>query len=302
MSGRELPAQDPGAITREAVTGLQGTTTTAASGGVDRRGEQPALGAGVHRREALLLGSGEAFERGEAVDHRHGVRTVEHHLGRGTLMAGRSDSHGSGSARHRPRAGSSGSSSGGDLVGTPPPHVIDILPARTRPPGPGAPAPGRSCVRGAGEPARGGGSRSATPDAGVRILIGLVTAALVLLLGRAFQLQALDSQSYAAAAARQMTRTQELQPVRGEILDRNGKVLAMSEPAVKVIADPSIIATNGIDPRLTLTPSEQAAADAAPQAIATILAKYLGGAARRLPQVPHRQAGRTRPRGACTRS
>lgn len=111
----------------------------------------------------------------------------------------------------------------------------------------------------------------------MRILIGLVTLALVLLLGRAFQLQALDSQSYAAAAARQMTRTQELQPVRGEILDRNGKVLAMSEPAVKVIADPSIIATNGIDPRLTLTPSEQAAADAAPQAIATILAKYLGG-------------------------
>ena len=112
----------------------------------------------------------------------------------------------------------------------------------------------------------------------LRILIGLVTLALVLLVGRAFQLQALESQSYAVAAAKQMTRTQELQPARGEIVDRNGRVLATSEPAVKVVADPSIIATNGVDSRLTLTAGQQAAAQAAPQAIATVLAKYLGGA------------------------
>lgn len=111
----------------------------------------------------------------------------------------------------------------------------------------------------------------------LRILIGLVTLALVLLLGRAFQLQALESQSYAVAAAKQMTRTQELLPTRGEIVDRNGRVLATSEAAVRVIADPSIIATNGVDPRLTLTASQQAAAEAAPHAIATVLAKYLGG-------------------------
>lgn len=112
----------------------------------------------------------------------------------------------------------------------------------------------------------------------LRILIGLVTLSLLLLIGRAFQLQALESQSYAVAAAKQMTRTQELQPARGEILDRNGRVLATSEPAVKVIADPSIIATNGVDPRLTLSASQQAAAQAAPGAIAAVLAKYLGGA------------------------
>lgn len=108
-------------------------------------------------------------------------------------------------------------------------------------------------------------------------LVGALVVAIVLCVGRAFQLQALQAQAYANKATEQMTRTQPLLPERGAILDRNGQVLATTQPAVDVIADPSMIHTNGIDTRMTLTSRQQAAADAAPAAIAAILAKHLGG-------------------------
>lgn len=113
----------------------------------------------------------------------------------------------------------------------------------------------------------------------MRVLVVALVVVSVGMFGRAFQLQAYDAQAYAAKAATQMTRTQELLPTRGEILDRNGEVLASSEPAVKVIADPSIIATNGVDPRVTLSASQRTVAEAAPGRIAAILAQYLGGSA-----------------------
>ncbi len=126
----------------------------------------------------------------------------------------------------------------------------------------------------------------------MRCLMVSLLVAILALFGRAFQLQAYDAETYAAKAAQQMTRTQQLQPVRGQILDRNGEVLAMSEPAVKIIADPSIIATNGVDPRVSMSSVQKAAAEAAPKAIATILATYLGGTAQDyLPSLVARQKG-----------
>lgn len=105
----------------------------------------------------------------------------------------------------------------------------------------------------------------------------LVTALLIsLLAGRAVQVQGLDASANAAAAVDKMTRKNVLVPQRGEITDRNGVVLATSLPAVQVIADPTAISTNGFDPDHLTDKQKEIAADA-PQAIAEILAKHLGG-------------------------
>ncbi|MFC6359030.1 peptidoglycan D,D-transpeptidase FtsI family protein [Luteococcus peritonei] len=117
----------------------------------------------------------------------------------------------------------------------------------------------------------------ANPAQRLRWLLVAVLMALTLFMGRAFQLQAFDSQAYAAKAAEQMTHTVALIPQRGTVSDRFGTSMAATIPAVKVIADPSMIARNGVDARREMSPREQAVAAAAPKAIATILAKHLGG-------------------------
>jgi len=69
----------------------------------------------------------------------------------------------------------------------------------------------------------------------------LFTAALVLLLllaGRAFQLQVLRGQSFASQAAGQQQNLIEVPGLRGSILDRNGQALAGSEPGVSIFATP----------------------------------------------------------------
>ncbi|GAA1376487.1 cell division protein FtsI [Luteococcus sanguinis] len=117
----------------------------------------------------------------------------------------------------------------------------------------------------------------ASPRRRLNILLVLVALVLSGFVVRAFQLQAFDSQAYASKAAKQMTRTATLIAQRGTITDRNGVVMAASEPAVKIIADPSMIARNGVDKRRDLTTSETAIASQNAVAIAEALAKYLGG-------------------------
>lgn len=94
--------------------------------------------------------------------------------------------------------------------------------------------------------------------------------------GRALLLQGIDAPANAQAAAQQLTRTQELKADRGVILDRNGQVLAETQPAFQVIADPWSISSNGYD-REQMTEEQAAKARQAPSAIAAILATYLGG-------------------------
>jgi cell division protein FtsI (penicillin-binding protein 3) len=69
----------------------------------------------------------------------------------------------------------------------------------------------------------------------------LVVAAMALSLcaGRLLQLQGFDSSSYPADA---LLRTLPLLPSRGQITDRNGLVLASTQPAVAVTADPTLTA------------------------------------------------------------
>lgn len=113
----------------------------------------------------------------------------------------------------------------------------------------------------------------------IRIFAAFVAALTLLGAGRALQLQAFDPQAYAAQAEAKMKSTVPLLPVRGSITDRNGVVLAQSQPAVKVIADPDMIRTNGAPKPDAMSAKEKEKAAQAPAAIAELLAKHLGGKA-----------------------
>jgi len=99
----------------------------------------------------------------------------------------------------------------------------------------------------------------------------------VSLASRALQLQAIEAPAYAASAAARMKYTYALQPNRGELTDRNGIVMAQTQPAVLVFVDPRMISRNGVDERVTMTREQQEKAAAAPKAVAKILATRLGG-------------------------
>jgi len=77
----------------------------------------------------------------------------------------------------------------------------------------------------------------------IRIVTVLVffVVLFVALVSRAFQLQVLSSAALKEKATKQHTRALALQPERGMILDRNGKVLSASVPVDSVCADPSRI-------------------------------------------------------------
>lgn len=68
----------------------------------------------------------------------------------------------------------------------------------------------------------------------------VIAVGLSLCGGRLLQLQGFDSSAYAASSADLLTRKLPLLPSRGEITDRNGTVLASTQPAVAVTADPSL--------------------------------------------------------------
>jgi cell division protein FtsI (penicillin-binding protein 3) len=71
----------------------------------------------------------------------------------------------------------------------------------------------------------------------VLIVLGIC---LSLCAGRLLQLQGFDSSAYAALTADQLTTKLPLLPARGQITDRNGVVLAATQPAVAVTADPTL--------------------------------------------------------------
>ncbi len=96
--------------------------------------------------------------------------------------------------------------------------------------------------------------------------------------GRAVLLQGIDASANAQAAAEQLTRSRVLKADRGLILDRNGQRLAETQPAFMVIADPYSISTNGMDPD-AMDDEDRAKAMKAPEEIAKILVRYLGGKA-----------------------
>ncbi|MDN5726192.1 MAG: penicillin-binding protein 2 [Propionibacteriales bacterium] len=98
-------------------------------------------------------------------------------------------------------------------------------------------------------------SRTAT-----RLNAVLVVCAILLSLcaGRLLQVQAFDTEGDAAAAAARLQQAQPIPAARGEITDAYGSVLATTEPAFAITADP------------TLTSPDAAA-------IADVLVSHLGG-------------------------
>ena len=73
----------------------------------------------------------------------------------------------------------------------------------------------------------------------LHIVLIAIAIGLSLCAGRLLQLQGFESSRYPADA---MSRTLPLLPARGEITDRNGTVLASTQPAVAVTADPTLTA------------------------------------------------------------
>jgi cell division protein FtsI (penicillin-binding protein 3) len=72
-------------------------------------------------------------------------------------------------------------------------------------------------------------------------VIGIVMAiAISLCAGRLLQLQGFDSAAYGAIATANLTTTTPLLPARGEITARDGTVLAGTQPAVDITADPTL--------------------------------------------------------------
>lgn len=112
----------------------------------------------------------------------------------------------------------------------------------------------------------------------IRIFIGVLAFIITLLGGRAITLQGFDSAANAQAAADKMTQKRVLAATRGAIVDRNGQVLASTQPAVKVIADPVSISTNGFNAASLDADEKARLADQTPRQIAAVLVKYLGGA------------------------
>lgn len=81
----------------------------------------------------------------------------------------------------------------------------------------------------------------------LRIVLVAMAIALSLCAGRLLQLQGFDSAAYAAGSD-QFTAKLPLLPTRGDLVDRNGRVLATTQPAVAVTADPSLTANTEKDP------------------------------------------------------
>lgn len=86
-------------------------------------------------------------------------------------------------------------------------------------------------------------------------LIGIAMAiAISLCAGRLLQLQGFDSAAYGAIATADLTTSTALLPARGEITGRDGTVLAGTEPAVDITADPTLTSQLCADPDQVVGP------------------------------------------------
>ena len=96
----------------------------------------------------------------------------------------------------------------------------------------------------------------------LHVVLVVMAMGLSLCAGRLLQLQGFDSARYTADSIDALTRTLPLLPARGEITDRNGTVLASTQPAVAVTADPTLVGPRAqevagiLAPYLQMTPAQ----------------------------------------------
>ncbi len=76
-------------------------------------------------------------------------------------------------------------------------------------------------------------------------LFAFLAAWALIVIARLVQIQLVRHAEYVVKAARQQERTLALQPVRGSIIDRNGRILAESIAAESIYADPQAIVDRG---------------------------------------------------------
>ncbi len=107
----------------------------------------------------------------------------------------------------------------------------------------------------------------------LRIFVLLVAILFSVAGARAIQIQVLGAEAMAKEAADQMTVARKLPATRGQITDRNGRVLATTEDTVDVVADPQMISVNGKD---NPSAKDLDRGAVAPQEIAAIIARRTG--------------------------
>ena len=69
-------------------------------------------------------------------------------------------------------------------------------------------------------------------------IVGVIALCLSVVLGRAFQIQVLKGKHFQQLALSQQQRTVNLEPKRGKIMDRNGRILAISVPVRSLFVRP----------------------------------------------------------------
>lgn len=92
----------------------------------------------------------------------------------------------------------------------------------------------------------------------LKFFLAFLSVFALVLLVRAGQVQVVEHDQWSKAAAESMKRSQLLDTVRGRILDRNGKVMAVDQPCVDVCVDYRAI-TEPPDPKWLLEKGEQRA-------------------------------------------
>jgi penicillin-binding protein 2 len=81
----------------------------------------------------------------------------------------------------------------------------------------------------------------------VRILQGVIVLGLLVTIGRMFQLQILEYEEYAPLSRQNSLRMDIVNPARGLILDRNGKIIVENQPIYSVTITPSKFDRKSID-------------------------------------------------------
>jgi len=141
-----------------------------------------------------------------------------------------------------------------------------VPPPRAKTPGPSASRARRpKAARRTGSPLRRPFRRSA-PQPRIRALGAFLGAVLLVFAARLVQIQGIDADDYAAAAADLRLTTIEIPTVRGDITDASGRPLAMSVEVRTVFVDPAEVREDQRDEivrelsqRLGLAPEEIAA-------------------------------------------
>lgn len=129
----------------------------------------------------------------------------------------------------------------------------------------------------------------------LRVFVLAVAILFSVAAARAVQVQVVSAEAMAAEAAQKMTVARDVLPERGTITGRDGQVLALTESTVNIVADPSMIATNGKEPE-AMREADQRKAEVAPAEMAAIIAAHTGVPADEL-EAKLRQSTTTNARG-----